>query len=733
MGLHKLTAGDGYTYLTRQVAAYDATDKGHTSLGDYYEQKGETPGVWLGSGLAGLGLKAGEPVDVDQMKALFGLGCHPNARALEDAVIDVGGTTREALAASALGRPFPVFEDASPYKKAVAREFTAYNMARENNWEAAIPDEVRSRIRTEVGTRMFSEEFGRAPADARELSGFIARSSRQATTAVAGYDLTFSPVKSVSTLWAVAPRAVAEQIEAAHQAAVASALRWLETDAAYTRMGRAGVRQVEVNGLVAAAFTHRDARSGDPDLHTHVAVSNKVQTRDGRWLALDGRVLYKANVSASERYNTRLEAELIGRLGVEFADRPGTDAGKRPVREIVGVDPKLNEAWSSRRAQIDVRRAVLATKFQADHGRPPTEIEAIGLAQQATLETRAAKHEPRSYADQRAEWGRQAVAVLGSPDAVSGMVAAATGHEPTSGRQVTEAFLATSARSVIDIVQGSRATWQVWHVRAEAERQVRAAGVAVMNTDAAVEQIVSRALSPGMSIRLGVDDAIDDPALLKRADGSSVYLVAGSRQYTSQAIVDAERSLLAAARQRDGAAISDTQVGLSLAESAANGLELNPAQAQMVRELATSGARVQVAIAPAGSGKTTAMRVLTRAWTDSGGEVIGLAPSARAAAELRTSIETRSDTLAKLTWSLNSGAAPRWVRDIGPQTLVIVDEAGMAGTADLAQAVTYITGKGGSVRLVGDDQQLASIAAGGVLRDIAEQVGVVTLSELQRF
>ena len=88
---------------------------------------------------------------------------------------------------------------------------------------------------------------------------------------------------------------------------------WLEREVAFTRVGRGGARQVPVRGLVAAAFTHRDTRAGDPDLHTHVAVSNKVQAlSDGRpWLALDGRLLYQANVAASERYNTRLEAELI--------------------------------------------------------------------------------------------------------------------------------------------------------------------------------------------------------------------------------------------------------------------------------------------------------------------------------------------------------------------------------------------------------------------------------------
>ena len=84
-------------------------------------------------------------------------------------------------------------------------------------------------------------------------------------------------------------------IEQAHQAAVKDALAFIEKHALFTRTGRQGIRQVNVRGLVAAAFTHRDSRAGDPDLHTHVAVANKVQTLDGRWLSIDGRVLFKAN------------------------------------------------------------------------------------------------------------------------------------------------------------------------------------------------------------------------------------------------------------------------------------------------------------------------------------------------------------------------------------------------------------------------------------------------------
>ena len=183
--------------------------------------------------------------------------------------------------------------------------------------------------------------------DAREITATIAKQSRPRTQTVAGYDLTFSPVKSVSSLWAVADPHLAAQIERAHQAAVRDALTFIERHALFTRQGRNGVRQVNVTGLVGTAFTHRDSRAGDPDLHTHVAVANKVQTLGGRWLSIDGRAPFKATVAASETYNTALEHHLSDRLGVRFADRPDTDPGKRPVRKIVvstGAEPALVDA-----------------------------------------------------------------------------------------------------------------------------------------------------------------------------------------------------------------------------------------------------------------------------------------------------------------------------------------------------------------------------------------------------
>ena len=149
--------------------------------------------------------------------------------------------------------------------------------------------------------------------------------------------------------------------------------------------------------------------------------------------------------------------------------------------------------------------------------------------------------------------------------------------------------------------------------------------------------------------------------------------------------------------------------------------------------MCTSGARLQLAIAPAGAGKTTAMRALTLAWTQDGGQVLGLAPSAAAAAVLGEQTGIRADTLAKLTWSLRHGELPDWAAAVGPSTLVIIDEAGMADTLSLDAAVQFAIDRGASVRLVGDDQQLAAIGAGGVLRDIKHTHGALHLAELHRF
>ena len=168
-----------------------------------------------------------------------------------------------------------------------------HNTAAGRAWNAPIDAPTRATIRTAVAREKFAEQYGRAPADDRELSGFIARATRARTTAVAGYDLTFQPGEV--GVGAVGDRAARGRD--GHRGVPRRGGRRRagvpRSHAAFTRSGTNGVAQVDTTGLIAAAFTHRDSRAGDPDLHTHVAISNKVATVDAdgvqRWLALDGQ------------------------------------------------------------------------------------------------------------------------------------------------------------------------------------------------------------------------------------------------------------------------------------------------------------------------------------------------------------------------------------------------------------------------------------------------------------
>ncbi|MGI8665570.1 MAG: MobF family relaxase [Jatrophihabitans sp.] len=741
MSLHKLTAGDGYAYLTRQVAANDASARGYKSLNDYYSAKGESPGQWKGAGLEALGIEAGAVVTEKQMLALFGEGRHPNSDQMAEAILaaPAGTVLGEPAAAidreTRLGRLFPVYDGTSEFRDRLAEAYQAFNTVHDRPGNAKIEDADRARIRTDTAASMFAETHDRPPASEQEFSSYLAKISRTTSSAVAGYDLTFSPVKSFSAVWALADRPQAELMREAMQAAVDKTSTWFEENFAFTRVGPNGVRQVPVKGVVAVSFLHRDARSGEPDIHVHFTISAKVQTVDGRWLALDGRTLHKYAVGMSEYFNTQLEAEHVARVpGVRYAavERPD---GKRPTREIVGVPAKLNETFSSRRQQITDRLKTLDDKFRVEHGRVPSTVEQIKLAQQANLDTRQAKHEPRSEAEQRVAWRAQAEAAIGR----SGLrrMFAQTRRPASSWEPVTDQVLGQAASATGAVVAESRATWQHNHVLAEATRQLRETGIHPAQVNQLAPAVAALVLGSSVPIGIPVKPAAElVPEPLRHRGG---YVRAGSQLYTSPAVLAAEQRIVTAAGRVDGRIASPMDVSLALAEWSANhdGRSLNTSQTQMVTTIATEGRRVGLTLAPAGTGKTTAVGVVATAWQNSGGTVVGLAPSAAAARELGDAIGgVRADTLHKLVHHLthdDPGRLPEWIQDFDSTTLLIIDEAGLAGTPLLDKAIDFTLSRGGRVQLIGDDRQQASAGAGGVLRDIDAAHGSLTLDEVLRF
>ncbi|MGV9823479.1 MobF family relaxase [Nocardia xishanensis] len=763
--IHKVVAGNGFQYYLRNVAANDATSRGRSSLSDYYSVHGESPGRWHGTGLSALGIDIGAEVTEAQMKSLFGLGLHPNAEAIEAAVYDrqvhLGAKQKDAARAadkaSRLGNPFRAYAEVSEFRKRCEQAFREHNSAHGRDPTAAIPDAERARIRTHVAFDMFTDEYGRAPLDARELSGWIAKNSRPPATAVAGFDITFSPVKSVSALWAIAPKAVAEKTEAAHQAAITDALHWLEQHGIYTRLGRNGIRQVDVEGIVAACFTHRESRAGDPDLHTHVVIANRVRTLDGRWRTLDSAALYQLVVTVSEIYNTRLEHHLETTVGVEFAARLGIDPSKRPIREIRGIPAALIGRWSQREAALKARLGELAADFQTRFGREPVPIEMYGLAQQATLETRPAKQLSRSRAEQRAAWRTEAVDLLGGRNALADVVAAALNPVRAARAAVSSEWISGVARRVLEVVSEHRSTWRHSNIRAEAERQVRG-HITPGDWEWVTAAVTTEALSPAHSIARGDPDLAEQPELrvvpqlLGRRDGNSVHTRANSQLYTSAAVLSVEQQLIELCVQPGGRQLPPHLVTEAVREynTANPDRPLNAGQVRVVEGFAASGLRVHTANAPAGSGKTTAMRVLTEAWHASGGKVLGVAPTAAAASVLGRSIGARVETADKVLdvvhrhtpRSDNPALAreqppslPQWVLDIDADTLVIVDEHVKLGNLKRLRLLRFLTRRGATIRCIGDDHQLPAIEAGGADADMAASAPehAMTLTHVVRF
>ena len=216
-----------------------------------------------------------------------------------------------------------------------------------------------------------------------------------------------------------------------------------------------------------------------------------------------------------------------------------------------------------------------------------------------------------------------------------------------------------------------------------------------------IESMVQHALASPAIVPIG------DQQLERTWIHSHNLVVPDDRQsrYTSRTLLTIEQQLLAqlAAGVASGCGILDPgTTRIAIATST-----LGPDQANAIQKLTAAGDRVAVIVGRAGTGKTRTLGTLRTVYEQSGYIVIGLAPSARAARELESGSGIGSTTIARHLVEH---------REIDTSTVVVIDEAAMAGVRDIATIIDQTTRVGAKVVLVGDHHQLPEVGAGGAFR-----------------
>jgi conjugative relaxase-like TrwC/TraI family protein len=581
MTIRVMSSGKGYEYLLKSVVVGDGDREMSNPLTRYYTESGCPPGTWVGTGLMSLddghtpALAEGDTVTEEHLARLLGEGIHP-------------------VTGGKLGKRFPSLQP--------PRERIAARIAR-------LDPDLRGETRAEAVQRIREEEVAKKP-----------------RTAVAGFDLTFSPPKSVSAIWGVADAGTQALIAQAHHAAMRDTIALLEQRVAATRVGAGGIAQMPIVGVIATAFDHYDSRAADPQLHTHVVVSNKVQGEDGRWRTLDSRRLHRATVALSESYNAFLTDHTARLLGVTWVP---VDRGKdrNTGWEIAGVPAGLIAEFSRRTTGdgdgaegIEQVKNRLIEQYVAEHGRQPSAATIAKLRQQATLETRPEK-ELHSLAELTADWRARAEVVLGedAPTWAQHLLDRGAGEARLRADDLRLEQMEDLASVVLMSVANRRATWGRWNLHAEAMRQIM--GVRFATTDDRIrvlDQIVAHAEAKSLRLTPDYDRAV--PAHYVDGEGNRFQPV-DQIAYSSQDILDAEQRLLTHSQDDGGPSLTARLVARHTSRKI-RGVQLDPDQAVAITRIARSGLTLDLLVGPAGSGKTTALDRITDHAAEVGAKVV---------------------------------------------------------------------------------------------------------------
>jgi conjugative relaxase-like TrwC/TraI family protein len=491
--------------------------------------------------------------------------------------------------------------------------------------------------------------------------------------AVPAFDVVLRPTKSVSILYGLGDTATGRTVLTAHHVGLAEAVAYLD-DHLGARRGHGGVQHASGQGLLAVGFDHRTSREGDPLLHTHLVVANRIQGPDGRWTALDGRDVYRHRLAADAIYRATYQRQLSRALGVEW-----TPADAYGNRELQGMPEALVRSFSKRTDQIEAE----LDRLVAD-GRERTP-RLVKWTVQATRKPKQRETPDTLYGRWRQEAAERGV------DADT-LVRQVTGR--TSNRDQDWTVSAAVAGRLFDRLAGPEGL------------------TATASTFTRPDVLV--ALGAGLVGASRIElEVLADRFLADRAVSVVADRALEERRWSTPELLAVEQRLVTSATGRNGeqtAVVSHDAVRAALAAHPSAGQD----QQAMVRDLCQGGQGVALAVGRAGTGKTFPVGMARHAWQLDGYRLLAAAPTGVA-------------TCDRLLGDLDRGG-----EQLDARIVLVVDEAGMVGSRKLARLLEHADQAQAKVVLVGDDRQLAAIDAGGGFRALRLRLGASELTENRR-
>lgn len=508
-----------------------------------------------------------------------------------------------------------------------------------------------------------------------------------------GFDCTFSAEKSVSLVFAAADDAEKQRIIAAHRDAVASAFAAME-DTIETRRGEGGKEVIGMKGLVASGHTHFGNRDLEAQLHEHLLVYSVGQGADGKWGSWDAKELYAKQRMLGVLYRAQM-AHNMQDLEYGIEKRPELDDEGRKTGEVyyrvAGISDDIRDEFSTRRKEI--------LEYVAEHG---------GTKNEAALRTRKLKEEP-PLAELYETWQATLAQIpdMPKPEQIKGLESK------------------TEAVSDAEIIKQLHASEAVW-TKTDLITQLARENVGRMSASEILRE-ADQFLVRNDLVRIQPEH---DPESFK--PGSKPARRYSEDRYAAHWWVEGiERKLIdgAMARQHDPTvAATAEKVDTAIAEfEKTRGFAMSLEQQVAVRRLTGNGG-ICILSGRAGTGKTTTTEAVVKAYEASGRHVIGCSTSWDAAQKLKeeTGMEACYST-AKLLYDLDKGNLK-----LDRHSVVVMDEAGMAGTAAIQKLANYTNTAGGKLILEGDVNQLQAIDAGGGFRLLSDKLGQAELTEIRR-